>query len=263
MKETLRIIGCRAGSPTYGNPASGTLLTTSEGTILIDCGPGVLVNLTEQEVENLIGVIISHRHADHCLDLMALAYRVLFPSLQKPIPLFGPPSLLEMIKSYDDLFGIPSLPTLKRPIATAFSFSPVIPGDSFTVAGSFIFETALMHHPVETMAVKSVDFNVVVTADGSYTEGLQKLCTGCDILIAEATYPDDEGRHLEEHGHMTAAVCASLAKKAEVKHLIVTHLSDPADSEVTIAKVKKLFHGRLSLARPGLTLDCYRPSLLV
>ncbi len=259
MNETLRIIGCRAGSPTYGNPASGTLLTTSEGTILIDCGPGVLVNLTELEVQNLIGVIITHRHADHCLDLMALAYKILFPTLQNPIPLFGPPSLWEMIKSYDDLFGIPSLPTLKRPIATAFSFSPVIPGDPFIVAKSFVFETALMHHPVETMAVKSVDFNVVVTADGSYTEGLQKLCTGCDILIAEATYPDDEGRHLEEHGHMTADICASLAERAKVKHLVVTHLSEPTDSEVTIAKVKKLFHGRLSLASPGLTLDCYRP----
>ncbi len=261
MKETIRIVGCRAGSPTYGNPASGTLLTTSKGTILIDCGPGVLVNLTDKEVQDLIGVIISHRHADHCLDLMALAYKVLFPRLKKTIPLFGPPSLLEMITSYDDLFGIPSLPTLKRPIATAFSFSPVIPGDSFTVAEAFTFETALMHHPVETMAVKSVDFNVVVTADGSYTEGLQDFCTGCDILIAEATYPDDKGRHLEEHGHMTAAVCASLAEKGEVKHLIVTHLSDPADGEVTIALVQNVYHGKSSLAIPGLLLDCYRSSL--
>lgn len=261
MKETLCIIGCRAGSPTYGNPASGTLLTTSKGTILIDCGPGVLVNLTEQEVQDLIGVIITHRHADHCLDLMALAYKVLFPSLTKTIPLFGPPSLLEMITSYDDLFGIPSLPTLKRPIATAFSFSPIVPGESFTIAETFTFETARMHHPVETMAVKSVDFNFVVTADGSYTEGLQNLCTGCDVLIAEATYPDDKGRHLEAHGHMTAAICASLAERAEVKHLIVTHLSDPIDSDVTIAMVKKSFHGISELAYPRLTIDCYRSSL--
>ena len=114
MSAQLKIIGCRAGSPMKWNPASGYLLKTTQGTILIDCGSGVLANLDDEDFDNLIGVVITHIHADHCLDLMALAYRKVFPSLSKRIPLYGPPSVAGMIASYDALFGIRTLPTMGK-----------------------------------------------------------------------------------------------------------------------------------------------------
>jgi ribonuclease BN (tRNA processing enzyme) len=92
MKQSLRIVGCRAGSPLYNQPASGSILRTERGSVLFDCGPGVLVSLTDEEFANLQAVVITHRHADHCLDLMALAYRLLFPLPKKPLALIGPPS---------------------------------------------------------------------------------------------------------------------------------------------------------------------------
>lgn len=256
MKQSLRIVGCRAGSPLHNQPASGSILRTERGSVLFDCGPGVLVNLTDEEVANLQAVVITHRHADHCLDLMALAYRLLFPAPKKPLPLIGPPSLQAMIDGYDALFGIPSLPTLHRPISTAFTFTPVTPGQEFVIKGFGKFATCLMHHPIETMAVKSLDYRFAITADGAYTDVLQTFCNGCDLLVSEATYPDGNGRHIEAHGHMTAMQCAQLAELANVQRLVVSHLSDPADSENTMKIVTQYFSKEAVLGVPGLTFGC-------
>jgi ribonuclease BN (tRNA processing enzyme) len=256
MSANIRIVGCRAGSPLFQQPASGTIVSTDKGTVLIDCGPGVLVNLSDTEVDRLEAVILTHRHADHTMDLMALAYRLLFPYAKKRIPLYGPPSIGPFIEEYDALYGIPSLPTLHHPIVQAFEFIAVTPGEGFSIDGFGQFGTCVMHHPIETMAIKSLDYRFAITADGSYTPTLQSFCEGCSILIAEATYPDGEGRNIEEHGHMTAQQCAQLAERAKVKHLVVSHLSDPNDSEVTMKTVKANFNGEALLGKPGLQLIC-------
>lgn len=256
MNTSVRIVGCRAGSPLEEQPASGTLLTTERGTVLIDCGPGVLVKLTDEEVSNLKAVVITHRHADHCLDLMALAYRLLFPAAGMKLPLYGPPSVGQMIQQYDALFGIASLPTLHQPIETAFEFIPVEPGDDFVIDGFGSFSTCVMHHPIETIAVKSSDYQFAITADGSYTSALQEFCNGCKLLIAEATYPDDEGRHIESHGHMCAQQCAELAQRAGAQVLVVSHLSDPNDSERTMKIVEENFKGKAVLGSPSLSFFC-------
>ncbi len=256
MKQSLRIVGCRAGSPLYNQPASGSILRTERGSVLFDCGPGVLVSLTDEEFANLQAVVITHRHADHCLDLMALAYRLLFPLPKKPLALIGPPSLQAMIDGYDALFGIASLPTLHHPISMAFTFIPVIPGQEFEIEGFGTFATCLMHHPIETMAVKSLDYRFAITADGAYTDSLQAFCNGCDLLVSEATYPDGNGRHIEAHGHMTAEQCAQLAERANVQRLVVSHLSDPADSKSTMEMVKRHFSHEAVLGAPGLIFSC-------
>ncbi|PKL12976.1 MAG: hypothetical protein CVV52_07890 [Spirochaetae bacterium HGW-Spirochaetae-8] len=255
MSALLKVVGCRAGSPMKGNPASGYLLQTSKGTILIDCGSGVLANLDDEDFDNLIGVIITHVHADHCLDLMALAYRKVFPSLSKRIPLYGPPSVAGLIASYDALFGIRTLPTMGTPIATAFAFEPVVPGTRFTVADTCSFDTIAMIHPVETIALRSVDFNFVYTADGAFVDSFLDFCQGCRTLLSEATYPDEEGHDLLEHGHMTAPICARLATDSGASNLIVTHLSDPTDSAITMEKIHREFTGTVYLAYPGLAIE--------
>jgi ribonuclease BN (tRNA processing enzyme) len=55
---------------------------------------------------------------------------------------------------------------------------------------------------------------------------------------------------------MTAQQCAQLAERAKVKHLVVSHLSDPNDSEVTMKTVKANFNGEALLGKPGLQLIC-------
>ncbi len=253
MKGLFKVVGCMAGSPSNGIPASGYLIKGADGNILIDCGPGVVSALNRDEIENLSSVIISHQHSDHCLDLVALSYSFLFPNRRKKIPLYGPPALFETLKSIDNVFGIPTLSELQAPISMAFDFVSVKPGESFS-AGAFVFDTLKMKHPVETIAIRSRDFNLVYTADGAYSNDLEIFCKGCEYLVAEATYPEQGNSDLEKHGHMTAEICGTLASSAGAKQLIITHLSDLKNSTLTIETAEQYFRGKIRLAYPGLEL---------
>jgi ribonuclease Z len=50
-------------------------------------------------------------------------------------------------------------------------------------------------------------------------------CQNADALVIEATYLQEESEMAREFAHLTAAQAAQLAKDANVKHLILTHLS--------------------------------------
>ena len=57
------------------------------------------------------------------------------------------------------------------------------------------------------------------------TDGLVDVVRGADALVMEATYIEEEAAMAADFGHMTAARTAALAREADVKHLILTHLS--------------------------------------
>lgn len=61
--------------------------------------------------------------------------------------------------------------------------------------------------------------------DAGRTENLIEICLEADTLIIEATYLDADADLARQFGHLTAAQAARLAIQANVKTLILTHLS--------------------------------------
>ncbi|WP_425435689.1 MBL fold metallo-hydrolase [Mycetocola miduiensis] len=54
---------------------------------MVDAGPGVLAELVARhDLADLRAIVVTHPHADHSLDLMALAYRWTFPVRLPRIP---------------------------------------------------------------------------------------------------------------------------------------------------------------------------------
>lgn len=60
---------------------------------------------------------------------------------------------------------------------------------------------------------------------GTIDDGLVEICRDADALIIESTYVEEEAEMARQFGHMTAAGAARLARDANVKSLILTHLS--------------------------------------
>jgi len=251
MSATLTIIGCRAGAPAGGASASGYLIEAAGRRLLVDCGPGVVLTLAAQEpFPALDAVVISHRHADHCADLVALAYRRRFPHTLPPLPLFGPPDLLSLLARLDDLFGMESLPALARPLQDTFAFHPVTPGAAFEAAG-FLTESCAAHHPVPTLSLRWPTLGLVYTADTALHSGLISFAAGADLLLAEATYAGEAGRDLQTHGHMTGAHAGLLAQQAGVKRLTLTHLADLSMLEATRRAAESHYGGPITVAEAG------------
>jgi ribonuclease Z len=64
-----------------------------------------------------------------------------------------------------------------------------------------------------------------VVGDTGRTDNLLEACKGADALVIESTYLNEEAEMAREFSHLTAQQAAELAVKANVKHLILTHIS--------------------------------------
>ncbi|HEU4328444.1 MAG TPA: MBL fold metallo-hydrolase [Roseiflexaceae bacterium] len=252
MKALLTVLGCWAGGPQQGEAASGYLLSVGPTRVLLDCGPGVALALSARGLlDTLDAVVISHRHADHCADLLALAYRRRFPHILPALPLYGPPDLRRVLDGLDALFGIPSLPELARPLGGAFDFRPVEPGDTMHVAGLEAI-TLAAQHPVPTLSMRWPALGLTYTADSALTPALAAFAVGTPLLLAESTYLSEQGRDLAGHGHMTAAQAATLAREARAGRLLLTHFADAAVAEGCVDAAARVYTGPIERARAGL-----------
>ncbi|NDZ83484.1 ribonuclease Z [Streptomyces sp. SID10853] len=69
--------------------------------------------------------------------------------------------------------------------------------------------------------------------DTRLCEGIHRLADGCDLLVIESTFLDDDARLAADHGHLTAGQAGRVARDAGVRHLVLTHFSqrypDPAE----------------------------------
>lgn len=64
-----------------------------------------------------------------------------------------------------------------------------------------------------------------VIMDTSMSETLISLAKGCSILLCESTFLDKDLHLAEKYHHLTAKQAATIADRAEVKLLILTHFS--------------------------------------
>ncbi|WP_318218513.1 ribonuclease Z [Streptomyces sp. SCL15-6] len=55
--------------------------------------------------------------------------------------------------------------------------------------------------------------------------GVHELAEGCDLLVIESTFLDEDEELAADHGHLTAGQAARVAQDAGVRHLVLTHFS--------------------------------------
>jgi ribonuclease Z len=71
--------------------------------------------------------------------------------------------------------------------------------------------------------------------DTRLCEGVYALAEGCDMLVIESTFLDEDEQLAVEHGHLTAGQAARVARDGGVRHLVLTHFSqrytDPDEFE--------------------------------
>ncbi|WP_328538861.1 ribonuclease Z [Streptomyces sp. NBC_00344] len=86
--------------------------------------------------------------------------------------------------------------------------------------------------------------------DTRLCDGVYRLAEGCDLLVIESTFLDEDEQLAADHGHLTAGQAARVARDAGVRHLVLTHFSQryPDPDEFGRQARAAGFDGELTIA---------------
>ncbi|AXL88557.1 ribonuclease Z [Streptomyces sp. CB09001] len=87
--------------------------------------------------------------------------------------------------------------------------------------------------------------------DTRLCEGVHALAEGCDLLVIESTFLDEDETLATDHGHLTAGQAARVARDAGVRHLVLTHFSQRYAEPVEFERQARAagYEGELTVAR--------------
>jgi ribonuclease BN (tRNA processing enzyme) len=244
----LTIVGCSGSFPGPASPASCYLVTAEGFRLVVDLGNGAIGALQRYaSAEDIDAVLISHLHADHCLDMCSYqVFRTYHPSGPLPrIPVYGPAGTADRLNR---AAGGDS----GHPMSDAFNFVTLAPGK--TEIGPFAVTAEHMNHPVETFGFRLAQGGraIAYSADTGPTDQLVGLAGEADVLLCEASFVDGPG--LPPDLHLTARQAGEHAGRAGVGGLVLTHLVPWNSLDVSRAEAASSFPGPLSLAVPGSVL---------
>jgi len=215
----LVFLGWRGAFPGRMDACSGLLVQSREGSLLLDCGCGVLQKLYEfTEVSKLEGVILSHLHFDHMSDLGCLLYEV--------------NNNIRTGKRKDKLrIFSPETPQAARAsIEYPFSVTETLnDGMKFTMAGIDI-TVMKVSHTIECYAfrLEREGKAFVYITDTVYLPGAKDFIRGADLLICEATITNGS-LHSTGVGHMSDREAGITAREGGAKRLCLCHLPSDGD----------------------------------
>lgn len=99
MKFEVTILGSASATPVYNRNPTAQLLNCNERQYLIDCGEGTQQQLIKFgfKASKIDYIFISHLHGDHFFGLVGLLSSLHLNGRTKPLHLFAPPALKEII----------------------------------------------------------------------------------------------------------------------------------------------------------------------
>ncbi len=111
--------------------------------------------------------------------------------------------------------------------------------------------------PSQVMGASRTGRKLVISGDTRPCAALVQAAKDADVLIHEATFSDDEQARAEETRHSTAREAGRVAAEAQVKKLVLTHLSSrhDVDPRPLLEQARAEFKGQVEVAYDGLTLE--------
>lgn len=246
----LTVLGSSGSFTGPGSLCSGYLVRTGEVNVLLDAGNGSTSNLQlEIPLTDLDAIVISHKHADHCVDLIGLHHAIRAQGPEAAgIPLYAPPDVTEMLAQ---------LTSREAPYVFAESFDvrPVHAGDRFVIGDVEVELYESLHPPVTvSMRIRGDDRVLVYSGDSAGGPQLVTAARDADLFLCEATWQGDVADH-PTGIHLTAAGAGAVATDAGARRLMLTHIAGNLDREVSRTEAAATYEGPIELAVDGATVE--------
>ena len=243
----LTALGTSGGWPGAGRAASGYLLSHEGFNVVLDMGTGTLSRLQELlDLDDLGGIVISHGHYDHFLDLYPLFIARFYEEcLTGPIPVYAPPGFFEHLFKLTEDGGV-DMRSVLEPRELQLTDT--------TEFGPFRIDTRPMTHLIPTIGVRvsANGTSMAYTGDTGESEEVETLARGVDLLLSEAAQQD-----MPEPVwfHLTARQAATHATRAGAGRLVLSHFWPTHDRDVSREQAAEAFDGELVLFDEGETVE--------
>jgi ribonuclease BN (tRNA processing enzyme) len=241
----LTVLGCSGTYPGPKSACSSYLLESDGFRLVLDAGNGSFGELQNHcDLRDIDAVLLSHLHADHCLELIPNTYARRFHPAgpQPPLPVYGPTGTQQRLcRAFDD-WPADSL-------ADVYEFHELSPGAMDI--GPFRVDLTRVAHPVEAYGTRLTagGRSLTYSGDTSECEDLIRLATGTDLFLCESAFLD---RPDNPPGvHMCGREAGEHATKAGVGRLVLTHLVPWGDAERSEEEAAGAFGGPLERAARG------------
>ena len=130
-------------------------------------------------------------------------------------------------------------------------FSTLHEGNSITLKDGSIVS------PEQVIGPPRPGRKIAYTGDTRPTKTTIEGVSGFDLLIHDSTFTEEYQQRAKLTGHSTALEAAEIATKADISHLVLTHISSrfSGNSNLLLSEAKTRFKGELTLAHDGLEID--------
>ncbi|MEV7583573.1 ribonuclease Z [Streptomyces erythrochromogenes] len=267
------VLGTASQVPTRHRNHNGYLLRWDGEGILFDPGEGTQRQMLRAGVaaHDINRICITHFHGDHSLGLAGVIQRINLDQVPHPVAAHYPASgqkffdRLRYATAYRE-----TVPLLEEPVRED---GPVAQGASYVLEtrrlshpvesfgyritepdGRRMVPELLARHGIKGPDVGRIQRDghlggvtleqvseprpgqrFAFVMDTRLCTGVDELAEGCDMLVIESTFLDEDERLATDHGHLTAGQAARVARDAGVRHLVLTHFSqrytDPTEFE--------------------------------
>lgn len=239
---------------------------------LFDVGPGSYrnVDLMRLPTSYLSAIFLTHFHSDHIGDLGEANMHSSANGRTKPLDIYGPEGVEKVVNGFimayeqdskyrydhhgNDIFNLEVATPISKTIKLQ---NPNERELVFDKNGLKVYAFEVDHSPVKPALGYRIEYGgniVVITGDTIKTENLVKHSKNADILFSEAISFDMINNAIVglkrqnvtravkimtdiQDYHMSPVIAAELAKEAEVKKLVYTHVVPPVPNE----KIEQMF----------------------
>lgn len=214
----------------------GFLIVKDNIKILLDCGNGISRYMNfPNDLENL-HVFITHYHKDHYGDLGVLQYASFvyhnLGIIKAPINVYLPENDYDLCK--------------KEILLNKESYVNYHPITKDTIYNMGNFKISFHNnnsHTIETFAIKLETLlqKIVYTSDIGTTniEGIVEFSDSADLLICESSFLKKHKSNSKTH--LEAIDSAIIAKKANVRQLLLTHFWPEENKKYYLKEAKQVF----------------------
>ncbi|MER5459585.1 ribonuclease Z [Streptomyces sp. NPDC002668] len=286
----LVVLGTASQVPTRHRNHNGYLLRWDGEGILFDPGEGTQRQMLRAGVaaHDINRICITHFHGDHSLGLAGVIQRINLDRVPHPVSAHYPASgqrffeRLRYATAYRETVALEQEPvggdgavlaTTEAYTLDAHRLSHPVESYGYRITepdGRRMLPEKLAAHGIKGPGVGRLQREGVLDGvtlddvsevrrgqrfafvmDTRLCDGVHALAEGCDMLVIESTFLDEDEQLASDHGHLTAGQAAGVARDAGVRHLVLTHFSqrysDPYQFERQARAVG--YEGELTVAQ--------------